>query len=59
MSIQAVSKHLNLRWETVKNIDKIYLEKTLPALDPKQIVGLKYIGVDESYCQIWCMPLKN
>ncbi len=25
MSIQAVSKHLNLRWETVKNIDKIYL----------------------------------
>ncbi len=47
MSIQAVSKHLNLRWETVKNIDKIYLEKTLPALDPKQIVGLKYIGVDE------------
>ncbi len=43
MSIQAVSKHLNLRWETVKNIDKIYLEKTLPALDPKQIVGLKYM----------------
>jgi len=23
MSIQAVSKHLNLHWETVKNIDKI------------------------------------
>jgi len=26
MSIQAVSSHLNLRWETVKNMDKAYLE---------------------------------
>jgi transposase len=47
MSIQAVSNHLNIRWETVKNIDKAYLEKTLPALDPTQLSGLKYIGVDE------------
>ncbi len=29
MSIQAVSKHLNLRWETVKNIDKIWLFSAL------------------------------
>lgn len=47
MSIQAVSRHLGLRWETVKNIDKAYLEKTLPALDPTQLTDLKYIGVDE------------
>jgi transposase len=47
MSIQAVAKHLNLRWETVKNIDKSYLVETLPALDPSQLTDLKYIGVDE------------
>lgn len=47
MSIQAVSRHLGLRWETVKNIDKAYLEKTLPALDPTQLTGLVHIGVDE------------
>ena len=47
MSIQAVSRHLNIRWETIKNIDKAYLEKTLPALEPEQLKDLKYIGVDE------------
>ncbi len=47
MSIQAVSKHLGLRWETVKNIDKEYLTKTLPALEPTQLTDLEYIGVDE------------
>lgn len=47
MSIQAVSKHLNIRWETVKNIDKRYLEKTLPALDESKLKDLKAIGVDE------------
>jgi len=47
MSIQAVSRHLGLRWETVKNIDKAYLMETLPALDPAQLTGLKSIGVDE------------
>ncbi len=47
MSIQAVARHLGLRWETVKNIDRAYLEKTLPALDPTQLTGLKYMGVDE------------
>ncbi len=47
MSIQAVSRHLGLRWETVKNIDKAYLEETLLALDPTQLTGLKYLGVDE------------
>ena len=47
MSIQAVARHLNLRWETVKNMDQAYLVETLPALDPTQLSGLKYIGVDE------------
>lgn len=47
MSIQAVSRHLGLRWETVKNIDKASLEETLPALDPAQLTGLVHIGVDE------------
>ncbi len=41
MSIQAVSRHLKIRWETVKNIDKAYLEKTLPALEPEKLKGLK------------------
>ena len=47
MSISTVSRHLNLRWETVKNMDKAYLESTLPALDPSQLKDLKYLGVDE------------
>jgi len=47
MSISAVSKHLGIRWETVKNIDKHYLHETLPALDPSALTGLKHIGVDE------------
>jgi transposase len=47
ISIQAVSRHLGLRWETVKNIDRAYLAETLPALDPTQLTGLKYLGVDE------------
>ena len=47
MSISAVSKHLGIRWETIKNIDKCYLQETLPALEPSVLIGLKYIGVDE------------
>ena len=47
LSIQAVSRHLGIRWETVKNIDKAYLMETLPALDPAELSGLEYIGVDE------------
>jgi len=47
MSISTVSRHLKLRWETVKNMDKSYLESTLPALEPESLSGLKYLGVDE------------
>jgi len=47
MSIDAVSRHLGLRWESTKNIDKAYLHNSLPALDPAQLTGLKMMGVDE------------
>lgn len=47
MSIHAVSKHLGIRWETVKNIDKAFLVSTLPALEPEKITSLVHIGVDE------------
>jgi len=47
MSIQSVSRRFGIRWETVKNIDKNYLEKNLPALEPEKLTDLKYIGVDE------------
>lgn len=47
MSISTVARHLKLRWETVKNMDKFYLELTLPSLDPSQLIDLKYLGVDE------------
>ena len=47
MTISAVAKHFNLRWETVKNMDKQHLQDTLPALDPTKLFCLKYLGVDE------------
>ena len=47
MTISAVSKHFNLRWETVKNMDKQHLQDTLPALNPEELFNLKYLGVDE------------
>ena len=34
LSIQTISRHLSLRRDTVKNVDKAYLHKTLPVLDP-------------------------
>src|SRR3990167_8307413 len=47
MTISAVAKHFGLRWETVKNIDKAYLQETLPSLNPEELTNLKYLGVDE------------
>lgn len=47
MTISAVAKHYELRWETVKNMDKQHLQQTLPALNPSELTDLKYIGVDE------------
>jgi len=47
MTISAIARHFDLRWETVKNMDKQYLLDTLPALDPSKLTDLKYLGVDE------------
>ncbi len=47
MTISAVALHFDLRWETVKNMDKKYLQNTLPALHPEKLLGLRYLGVDE------------
>ncbi len=47
MSIKTVSKHLDLRWESVKNIDRFWLKTHLPNLEPEQLKDLTYIGVDE------------
>ena len=47
MSISTVAKHFGLRWETVKNIDKAYLQDTLPSLNPEALTDLTYLGVDE------------
>lgn len=47
MTVSAVAKHFAIRWETVKNMDKRYLEETLPALNPSELINLKYLGVDE------------
>lgn len=47
MPINAVSKHFKLRWETVKNMDKYYLQETLPALDASKLTNITYLGVDE------------
>ncbi len=47
MSIDAVARHLNLSWQTVKDIDKKYLHETLRDLDPTILTDLEYIGVDE------------
>ena len=47
MSIQTVSRHLNIRWKTVKNIDKQMLTQSLPSLNPATLKDLTLIGVDE------------
>jgi len=47
MPISAVSRYVGLRWNTVKNIDKAWMKKTLPMKHPSDLEGLEYIGVDE------------
>jgi len=46
-TIAAISRHLGIRWETVKNIDKQVLSQSLPSQDVSKLTHLKYIGVDE------------
>ncbi len=47
MLISAVALYVGLRWNTVKNIDKAWIKKTLPMKHPSDLGGLEYIGVDE------------
>jgi len=47
MPISAVARYVGMRWNTVKNIDKRWIEKTLPIKHPDDLEGLEYIGVDE------------
>jgi len=47
MPISAVAWYVGLRWNTVKNIDKAWMEKTLPMKHPSNLEYLEYIGVDE------------
>ena len=47
MPIAAVALYAGLRWNTVKNIDKAWMEKTLPMKRPSDLTGLEYLGVDE------------
>lgn len=47
MSIHVVSKHLDIRWETVTKIDKVFLFSTLAALELKKLTNLIHIGVDD------------
>ncbi len=47
MPISVIARHYGLRWETIKNIDKTSLHRTLPPSEPSKLRGLKWIGVDE------------
>jgi len=47
MPTTAVALYVGLRWNTVKNIDKAWMEKTLPMKHPSDLEGLEYLGVDE------------
>ena len=43
MTTSAVALHFNLRWETVKNMDKKHLQNTLPALHPERIWLFRFL----------------
>lgn len=47
MPISVIARHYGLLWETIKNIDKASLHRTLPPSEPAKLRGLKRIGVDE------------
>jgi hypothetical protein len=53
MNIQTVSRHLNIRCDTLKKIDKACLLKTLPALDPAQLTDLEYDAFLTKHLLIW------
>ena len=39
-----------LAWRTVKDMDRAHLKTTLPVLHPRDIVGVRLLGVDEVAC---------
>ena len=47
MSISAVARMTGLAWRTVKAMDRDHLQATLPALHPRDIAGVRHLGVDE------------
>ncbi len=47
LSISAVSRWSGLSWVTVKDMDRRHLQATLPALKPRDLTGLRHLGVDE------------
>lgn len=47
MSLSAVANWTGLAWRTVKDMDRSHLHATLPALNPRDLTGLRVLGVDE------------
>jgi transposase len=47
LPISAVARWTGLAWRTVKEMDRSHLQETLPALKPRDLTGLKFLGVDE------------
>lgn len=47
LPISAVARWTGLAWRTVKDMDRAHLQASLPALKPRDLTDLKYLGVDE------------
>ena len=47
LPISAVARWSGLSWVTVKDMDRRHLQATLPALKPRDLTGLRHLGVDE------------
>jgi len=47
LPMSAVARWSGLAWVTVKEMDRRHLQATLPALNPRDLTGLRYLGVDE------------
>lgn len=47
LPISAVARWTGLAWRTVKAMDRDHLQATLPTLHPRDLTGLRVLGVDE------------
>lgn len=47
MSLSAVAQWTGPAWRTVKDMDRAHLRATLPALNPRDLTGLRVPGADE------------